>query len=538
MPVWLKEKLFLRSLLTKRLRKISPRFAGDKKIAFAEHHFSHAASAFFPSPFEEAVVLTIDGVGEWATSSLALGSGNQLEILREIHFPHSLGLLYSAFTYYTGFKVNSDEYNSWVWRPYGRAQLRRHHQGQVDPHPRGRLVPSRYDVLRLLHWPQDDQPRFAELFGGPPRKPERPSRKREMDLAPFDPGRDRGSDAEDRALRPRGDRKRNLCLAGGVALNCVAERQDRTSRSLRRRLDSARRGRRRRRARRGALRVVQGPGNKRKTDGRRDSDEGLASSARLRSRAGEEVPRPELAALREMPDPERNAMLAKALAEEKVVGMLQGRMEFGPRALGGRSIIADARSVKMQSYLNLATKFRESFRPFAPDRPQGGRSRVLRGRARVALHADGRPGAQGALLPAAPTKTEKGEPLGSEEWVNTPRSDVPAVTHVDYSARIQTVDRRSATRGCTGCCRPSRRMTGYGILVKHELQRPRASRSSARRKTPTAASCAPGSTSWCSTTLSFTRRTSPSGKRPRTGRKQFGLDEVSPQASRRARRAH
>ena len=360
MPVWLKEKLFLRSLLTKRLREISPRFAGDKKIAFAEHHFSHAASAFFPSPFEEAVVLTMDGVGEWATSSLALGSGNQLEILREIHFPHSLGLLYSAFTYYTGFKVNSDEYKVMGLAPYGQpVYVQKIFDHLIDVKSDGsfRIDMQYFDYCTGLTMTNR---RFDELFGAPPRKSEDSLTQRDMDLAASIQ-----AVTEDVMLKlatsaSKETGMRNLCLAGGVALNCVANGKIMRAGqfdyiSIQPAAGDAG----------GALgaalamhhvhygmpRTAQADNSMRGSYLGPNFDQ--SSIERRLSALG--------AKFEVQAEPELIETCASALADGKAIGWFQGRMEFGPRALGARSILADARSPTMQRTLNLKVKYRESF---------------------------------------------------------------------------------------------------------------------------------------------------------------------------------
>jgi carbamoyltransferase len=460
-PVWLKDKAWVAYQIEAALQSIGYR---PRQTKFAEHHVSHAASAFYPSPFAEAAIITVDGVGEWTTTSVGVGEGNSVKLLHEHRFPHSLGLLYSAFTYFTGFKVNSGEYKLMGLAPYGEPVyvdaikdklIRIHEDGSFH------LDMAYFGYLNDLRMTND---RFAELFGGPARSPESPIGKREMDLA-------RSIQVVTEEIMQKIARfarsitgKKNLCLAGGVALNCVSN-----GKLVRTGLfddiwvqpaagDAG-----------GSLgaalyawyRVL---GHERKTDGRRDAMKGgFLGPGFDREKVKSFLDLNELP-YTEMPDPERNALLAKALAEEKVVGMLQGRMEFGPRALGGRSIIADARSVKMQSYLNLATKFRESFRPFAPivlkeDAPDY--FEVVHESPYMLMVDQVR---KERCLPPAETKATDGEPLDLKEWVNMPRSDVPAVTHVDYSARIQTVDQDRNPR-LYALLQAFKKETGYGILV-------------------------------------------------------------------------
>ena len=465
-PVWLKDKAWVAYQIEAALQGIGFR---PQKIEFSEHHISHAASAFFPSPFEEAAVITVDGVGEWTTTSVGVGEGNSVKLLLEHRFPHSLGLLYSAFTYFTGFKVNSGEYKLMGLAPYGEpiyADIIKDKLVSIREDGSFHLDMSYFGYLNDLRMTND---RFGELFGGPARKPETPIGKREMDLA-------RSIQVVTEEIMAKIARyaravtgKKNLCLAGGVALNCVSN-----GKLVRAGIfddvwvqpaagDAG-----------GSLgaalyawyRVL---GNKRKVDGRRDAMKGgFLGPGFTRDQIKSFL---DLNGLPydEMEDAERNAHLAEALSQEKVVGLLQGRMEFGPRALGGRSIIADARSVKMQSYLNLATKFRESFRPFAPivlkeDAPEYFEvvhespymlmvDQVRKERCTFPTEED-----------AAARKPKEGEIVDLKEWVNAPRSDIPAVTHVDYSARIQTVDTERNPR-LHALLTAFKKVTGYGILV-------------------------------------------------------------------------
>ena len=436
MPIWLREKLFLKSVLIGHLRELSPAFAGEEKLLFSEHHLSHAASAFFPSPFEEAAVLTMDGVGEWATTSLAIGRGHQLDIEREIHFPHSLGLLYSAFTYYTGFRVNSGEYNLMGLAPYGRpvyAQKILDHLIDVKPDGSFRLEMQYFDYCTGLTM---TSPAFDALFGGPPRLPEAPLTQREMDLAASIQ-----AVTEDIVLKlvasiARQTGQKNLCLAGGVALNCVANgkvlRAGEFDRLWIQPAAGDAGG-----ALGAALAIHHIHKQKPRTvlQGNRDAMQGAYLGpafgqtdieARLAS-AGAKFEVLDDAALVDT--------CATALVGQKALGWFQGRMEFGPRALGGRSILGDPRSPAMQSVLNLKVKYRESFRPFAPS--------VLRSDAAawfdldtdspyMSLVAD--------VLAEHRTKmTPEQDALFGIDKLNIARSSIPAVTHIDYSARIQTV---------------------------------------------------------------------------------------------------
>ncbi|HSS27045.1 MAG TPA: carbamoyltransferase N-terminal domain-containing protein, partial [Usitatibacter sp.] len=366
LPVWLKEKLFQRRLLGEELGKFAAGVDWDARLLFAEHHQSHAASAFFASPFEEAVVLTMDGVGEWATTSMAIGRGASLEMVREIHFPHSLGLLYSAFAYYTGFKVNSGEYKLMGLAPYGEPRFRQlilDHLIDLKPDGSFRLDQSYFDYCTGLRMTNE---RFDALFGGPPRRPDQLLTQRHMDLAAS--VQSVLEEAVLRLTRSLADKTglRNLCLAGGVALNCVAN-----GKVLRdRRFDriwvqpaSGDAG--------GALGAALAAwhlhlGQPRAVPSGQDAMRGSylgpafedADCADRLNRSGARFTRLARADLIER--------TAGDLASGKAVGWFQGRMEFGPRALGARSILGDPRSATMQKTLNLRIKYRESFRPFAP----------------------------------------------------------------------------------------------------------------------------------------------------------------------------
>ncbi len=438
MPVWLREKLFQKDLLRKELKKIAPGFDGEK-LVFTEHHLSHAASAFFPSPFENAAVLTMDGVGEWATTSLAMGQGAKLDIHKEIHFPHSLGLLYSAFTYYTGFKVNSGEYKIMGLAPYGMpryAQTIRDNLIDVKDDGSYRLNMDYFDYCTGLTM---TNAKFDALFGGPPRKAEQLLTQREMDLtASVQHVLEEVVIKMARAIAKETG-ARNLCLAGGVALNCVANGKvlrDGAFDNIWIQPASGDAGG----ALGAALSVSHGIGGV--TRSVASSGYGMAGAylgpsyeqpdteARLKA-AG--------AVFEVLDDKAVIANTAQALADGKAVGWFQGRMEFGPRALGNRSILGDPRSPKMQSVLNLKVKYRESFRPFAPS--------VLREHVSDWFEIDS--DSPYMLLVADVVKGKRRAMTAAEEALfgidklNVPRSEIPAVTHVDYSARVQTVHKET-----------------------------------------------------------------------------------------------
>ncbi len=455
-PLWLREKLFQKRLLHDELKKFSRDCDWDSKLLFTEHHQSHAASAFFPSPFEEAAVLTMDGVGEWATMSVGLGRGNDLTILKELHFPHSLGLLYSAFTYYTGFKVNSGEYKVMGLAPYGEpkfAQLILDNIIDLKPDGTFWLDQSYFDYCTGLRMTND---KFDRLFGAPARKPDELLIQRHMDLAASIQ-----AVTEEVVLRltrslASETGAENLCLAGGVALNCVANGKVLRDGKFTRIWIQPAAG-----DAGGALGAALAAyhiykGERREVDNRLDGMNGAYlgpafddddSAGRLAA-AGARFARLDDGAL--------IARTADDLADGKALGWFQGRMEFGPRALGNRSIIADGRSRDMQSALNLKVKYRESFRPFAPA--------VLRSDAAEWFDLDD--DSPYMLLVADVVKRRQRSMTAAEqalfgiEKLNVPRSEIPAVTHVDYSARIQTVHAEtnprfhallSAFKAKTGC---------------------------------------------------------------------------------------
>jgi carbamoyltransferase len=442
MPVWLKEKLNLRSALRRELASLDGgRIKDVPPVLFTEHHQAHAASAFFASPFWRAAVLCLDGVGEWATTSLWMGDGNSLTPKWQIDFPHSLGLLYSAFTYYTGFKVNSGEYKLMGLAPYGEPRYTSailDHLVDVKPDGTFRLNTDYFNYVTGLTMTNE---RFDALFGGPPRTPESPLTQREMDLAASIQ-----KVTEDVVSRLARTARRELdteylCLAGGVALNCVANGRllrEGTFRDIWIQPAAGDAG--------GAIGAALAGwhlygGAAREIDGNdrmRGSFLGPAFSAPEIQRSLDHAG----AQYRRVAEDQLLGSVARMLADGAVVGWFQGRMEFGPRALGNRSIIGDPRNSKMQSVMNLKIKYRESFRPFAPA--------VLVDRVGEYFELD-RPSPYMALV--AKVREDLRKPITDEqrklfgiEKLNVPRSTIPAVTHVDYSARIQTVDARTNPR--------------------------------------------------------------------------------------------
>jgi carbamoyltransferase len=434
-PLWLKEKLFQKSLLAKQLKEVEPGYDWEKKLLFSEHHLSHAASAFFPSPFEEAVVLTMDGVGEWATTSLGIGRGNKLEIQKEIHFPHSLGLLYSALTYYTGFKVNSGEYKVMGLAPYGTprfAQTILDHLVDLKEDGSFRLDQSYFDYCTGLTM---TNAKFDALFGGPARKPDELLTQKHMDLAASVQ-----AVLEEAVLRlTRAARKetglRNLCLAGGVALNCVANGKVLRDGHFDKVWVQPAAG-----DAGGALGAALAAyymfmDNKRTVPNQIDAMSGSYLGPEFKQDEIETRLKGAGAAFETLSDDQLIEQTATALKDGNAIGWFQGRMEFGPRALGNRSILGDARSPAMQKTLNLRVKYRESFRPFAPS--------VLREDVADWFDLDG--DSPYMLMVADVQKRRQRQMTADEEKLfgidklNVPRSEIPAVTHVDYSARIQTV---------------------------------------------------------------------------------------------------
>ncbi|PJC57031.1 MAG: hypothetical protein CO025_15390 [Ignavibacteria bacterium CG_4_9_14_0_2_um_filter_37_13] len=453
MPLWVKEKLWMKEFIKKELG-----FEGT--ILFPEHHESHAASAFYPSPFQDAAFLTMDGVGEWTTSSFGAGSGNKIQIDSDIHFPHSIGLLYSAFTYYTGFKVNSGEYKVMGLAPYGEPKyVDKIYSELIDLKEDGsfKMNMEYFNYCAGLTMTNE---KFHNLFGGAPRKPESNLTQKEMNIA-----RSVQEVTEEVMLRmARHVRKetgqKNLCLAGGVALNCVAN-----GKLLRENIfeniwiqpaagDAG-----------GALGAAltawyQYLGNERSANGKTDAMQGAYLGPQFSNEEiktwleGNEIP------FKYLNEDELYSQTASLLADEKVVGWFQGRMEFGPRALGNRSIIGDARSAKMQATMNIKIKFREGFRPFAPS--------VLS--EKVADYFEMKNESPYMLLVADVKKERQKEMTGEQkklfgiDKLNILRSDIPAVTHIDYSARIQTVQKESNPR-YHKLISEFEKQTGYAVVV-------------------------------------------------------------------------
>jgi len=435
MPLWLREKLFQKDLLAKELKNLEPGVNWLDRLLFSEHHLSHAASAFFPSPFDEALVLTMDGVGEWTTTSAAIGRGNSLEIFKEIHFPHSLGLLYSAFTYYLGFKVNSGEYKVMGLAPYGEpkyAQTILDHLVDLKPDGSYRLDQSYFDYCTGLTM---TNAKFDALFGAPPRKPEDPLTQREMDLAAsVQAVTEEAVLRITRALREETGIE-NLCLAGGVALNCVANGKVLRDGAFKRVWVQPAAG-----DAGGALGAALAAHHLYRDQPRpprsgQDSMQGSYLGPQFAQADIEARLTAAGAKFSVLPDAELIERTASLLASENVIGWFQGRMEFGPRALGGRSILGDPRSTKMQSVLNLKIKYRESFRPFAPS--------VLREHVAEWFELD--QDSPYMLMVADVARKHRLDATSADndlfgiEKLKVPRSTIPAVTHVDYSARIQTV---------------------------------------------------------------------------------------------------
>ena len=436
MPLWIKEKLFQKSALVKELKTtLDENLDWNERLMFSEHHLSHAASAFYPSPFESAAILTLDGVGEWTTTSLAVGKDNKLRVLKEIHFPHSLGLLYSAFTYYTGFKVNSGEYKVMGLAPYGEprySNLIYEKLIVVADDGSFQLDMSYFDYATGLTMTNK---KFDNLFGGPPRAAEAELTQREMDLAASiqKVTEDIVSRLAKSIAKETGER--NLCLAGGVALNCVANGvllREKIFDNIWIQPAAGDAG--------GALGAALSIwhlhyNKKRIIPVHRDSMKGAYLGPEFSDDEIETELKACGAVFKKLTEKELIEQVASALASERAVGWMQGRMEFGPRALGGRSIIADPRSPVMQKQLNLKVKYRESFRTFAPS--------ILREDVNDWFEHDTD---SPYMLLVANVKKNKRRTMTTEEEslfgidkLNVPRSSIPAITHVDYSARIQTV---------------------------------------------------------------------------------------------------
>ncbi len=429
LPLWIKKKLWMKEVIRKELEY-------DGKIVFPEHHESHAASAFYPSPFQEAAFLTMDGVGEWTTASYGIGKDNNIDILAEIKFPDSLGLLYSAFTYFTGFKVNSGEYKVMGLAPYGKPIYKDIILKELIDLKDDGSFKMNMDYFDYCAGLTMTNGKFNNLFDGPPRKPESKLTQREMNIA-----RSVQEVTEEAVLRigkhiRKETGQKYLCLAGGVALNCVAN-----GKLLREGMfdniwiqpaagDAG--------ASLGAAMFAwyKYLGNGRNADGKKDFQQGSYLGPKFENNYIVDYLQKNKIPYTELSDEEKPEKIADLISDEKVVGWFQGRMEFGPRALGARSIIGDARSPKMQETMNLKIKFRESFRPFAPS--------VIRERVSDVFEIDGE---SPYMLLVAPVKKEIRREMTDEEQnlfgldkLHVVRSSMPAITHVDYSARIQTVD--------------------------------------------------------------------------------------------------
>ena len=451
-PLWIKDKLYID-------RQLHNELGYSGQIMYSEHHESHAASAFFPSPFETAAILTVDGVGEWATASIGVGRGNDIEILDELHWPDSLGLLYSAFTYYTGFKVNSGEYKVMGLAPYGEPKyVELIYKELIDLREDGsfRLNQKYFNYLTGLTMTNGA---FDKLFGGPPREPESRLTQREMDLA-----RSIQDVCEEIMLRMARTAHRktgldNLCLAGGVALNCVGNGRLLREGPFKRIWIQPAAG-----DAGGALGVAQLIAHRefglpRSADGVHDQMKGSYLGPAFSDEEIETFLKDSGAVYRRYDEALSDTVWA-LLADGKIVGWFDGRMEFGPRALGGRSILGDPRNPAMQADMNIKIKFREGFRPFAPA--------VLRERVSDYFELDTD---SPYMLLVAPVRADRRIPLTAEQhtlWgidkLNVPRSDIPAVTHIDYSARIQTVT-RDTNPGYYDLLKAFEARTGCPVLV-------------------------------------------------------------------------
>jgi carbamoyltransferase len=452
-PLWLKDKLYMD-------RNLRAALGYGGKVLYSEHHESHAASAFFPSPFEEAAILTMDGVGEWATASIGVGRGSEVDLIRELHWPDSLGLLYSAFTYHTGFKVNSGEYKVMGLAPYGEPKyVAQIYRELIDLKEDGsfKLNQKYFNYLGGLTMTSSA---FDDLFGGPPRTPETRLTQREMDLA-----RSIQVVCEEVMLRMARTAQKetgmeNLCLAGGVALNCVGNGRLLREGPFKKIWIQPAAG-----DAGGALGVAQLIWHRhckkpRAASAGRDSMKGAYLGPEYTVAEIERFLKPVGARYRRLQRQELLTQVAELLAAEKIVAWFNGRMEFGPRALGSRSILGDPRSPRMQAQMNLKIKFREGFRPFAPS--------VLVERVgdyfELAVESP-------YMLLVAQVRKDRQVPLTAEQtqlWgidkLNIPRSDIPAVTHIDYSARVQTVCRET-NPDYYDLIKEFEKITGCGLLV-------------------------------------------------------------------------
>ena len=441
MPIWLREKLFQKKFLFDKLKQHDENFNDISKIKFSEHHYSHAASAFYPSPFEEAIILTLDGVGEWATTTVAIGKKNKLEMVKEIHFPHSLGLLYSAFTYYTGFKVNSGEYKLMGLAPYGKPKFKNLILDKLlDLKEDGsfKLNMKYFNYTTGLTMTNSN---FSKLFGHAVRDPNKDLLSQfHMDIASSIQ-----AVTEEIVIKMTKDistkyKIKNLCLAGGVALNCVANGKIKKEKVFNKIWIQPAAG-----DAGGSLGAALAYWHHELDKPRADFEDQMKGSylgPKFESDQIEKELKLLKAKYQKYDVKEVIFLTAKELANEKTIGWFQGRMEFGPRALGGRSILADPRSAKMQKQLNLKIKFRESFRPFAPS--------ILREDLSEWFELDTD---SPYMLLVSEVKKEKQIKMSKEDEklfgidkLNIKRSSIPAITHVDYSARIQTVHKETNSR--------------------------------------------------------------------------------------------
>jgi len=452
-PLWIKEKLFMD-------RQLRAALCYDGEILYAQHHESHAASAFFPSPFEEAAILTMDGVGEWTTASLGRGQGNDLELIRELHWPDSLGLLYSAFTYQTGFKVNSGEYKVMGLAPYGEPKyVDLIYRELIDLKEDGSFTLNQ-KYFNYLSGLTMTNGAFDRIFGGPPREPESKLTQREMDLA-----RSIQVVCEEVMLRMartvhRETGLENLCLAGGVALNCVGNGRILREGPFKHLWIQPAAG-----DAGGALGVAQLIWHRhckqpRTVTSGRDSMQGAYLGPEFSPEEIEAFLKSREAVYHRRERDELHRGMAEQIAAGKVIGWFDGRMEFGPRALGSRSILGDPRSPKMQAQMNIKIKFREGFRPFAPS--------VLRERVGDYFEMDYD---SPYMLLVAPVKRERQIPMTEEQqqlWgidkLNLPRSDLPAITHIDYSARVQTVT-KDTNPNYYALIKEFERQTGCAVVI-------------------------------------------------------------------------
>ena len=439
MPLWLREKLFQKNLLMQNLKEHDQNFNDEKKLLFSEHHFSHAASAYYPSPFKDAVVLTLDGVGEWATTTVALGENDNLEIIKEIHFPHSLGLLYSAFTYYTGFKVNSGEYKLMGLAPYGEPKYKKLIMDNLIDLKSDGSFRLNMDYFNYATGLTMTNKKFEELFKNPVRVAE----KNFLTQFHMDVAASAQAAIEEAVLTltrslAKEHKSKNLCLAGGVALNCVANGKILKENIFEKIWIQPAAG-----DAGGALGAALSVWHKELNNKRIYPSEDRMKGAYLGPHYSDNNVELELkklgAKFEKYSEQQIIDITAKELSNSKTIGWFQGKMEFGPRALGARSIIADPRSEKMQKTLNLKVKFRESFRPFAPSVTREDLAEWFE------LNCD----SPYMLLVAGVNKSIRRE-MNQEEKnlfgidkLNIKRSTIPAVTHIDYSARIQTVHEKT-----------------------------------------------------------------------------------------------